>query len=243
MYSERPAALPDATVWTRSAPPGPGGTPLVLPDGCMDLLWSGGRLSIAGPDTHAFRPDDGAAPGHSRHTGVRFHPGTAPRLLGVPAHELRDHRVPLEELRPAAEVRRLTAAVAAAPDPGAALERVARAWAAAAPPADPLVAGVVRDLAAGLTVGAVADAAGLGARLLHRRSLTAFGYGPKTLARVLRLQRALALARGGLPTALAAARAGYADQPHLAREARDLTGCRFSVLVPGAHTPASGSGA
>ncbi len=68
---------------------------------------------------------------------------------------------------------------------------------------------------------------------MHRRCLTAFGYGPKTLARILRLQRGLALARCGVPFAETAARAGYADQPHLAREVRDLAGTTLGELLGG----------
>lgn len=79
-------------------------------------------------------------------------------------------------------------------------------------------------LDAGRPVAATADELGIGARRLHRRSLAAFGYGPKTLARVLRLQRALALARGGTPLAETAVRAGYADQAHLTRDVRELAG-------------------
>lgn len=66
---------------------------------------------------------------------------------------------------------------------------------------------------------------------MHRRSLTAFGYGPKTLARVLRLQRALALARAGVPYADTAARTGFADQAHLARDVRELAGMPLGELL------------
>ncbi|NEB52285.1 helix-turn-helix domain-containing protein, partial [Streptomyces griseus] len=76
----------------------------------------------------------------------------------------------------------------------------------------------------GGSVAATAAEVGLGARQLHRRSLAAFGYGPKTLARILRLQRALALIRTGLPYAEAACAAGCVDQAHLAREMRALAG-------------------
>ncbi|WP_435842714.1 DUF6597 domain-containing transcriptional factor, partial [Streptomyces fradiae] len=85
------------------AEPGP-----VLPDGCMDLLWSAGRLLVAGPDTRAHAPGDPAA----AWAGVRFPPGGAPALLGVPAHELRDRRVDLADLWPAARVRRLAGRIA-----------------------------------------------------------------------------------------------------------------------------------
>ncbi len=120
----------------------------------------------------------------------------------------------------------------AADHPARGLEDVALALAASAAPPDPLLARLVAALDAGRPVAATADELGLGARQLHRRSLTAFGYGPKTLARVLRMRRALALARAGVPFAETAARAGYADQPHLSREVRSLTGLALRQLVP-----------
>jgi AraC-like DNA-binding protein len=193
----------------------------------MDLLWHEGRLIVAGPDTHAYVPEDAA--GHW--AGVRLYPGTGPTFLGVPAHELRDLRVGLADLWPASEVRRLTARVAAAADPVTALEQVALDRAAAVEPPDPLLREVVTALDAGRSIAATADRLGLSARQLHRRSLTAFGYGPKTLARVLRLQRALALARSGLPFAETATRSGFADQAHLARDVRELAGAPLGELL------------
>ncbi|WP_037671602.1 helix-turn-helix domain-containing protein [Streptomyces griseus] len=225
MYAERPSRLTGAVVWTNSPSP-PGARP-VLPDGCMDLLWSEGRLLVAGPDTRAYAPEGPAA----SWAGVRFHPGTAPALLGVPAHELRDHRVELADLWPTTKVRRLRDRIVSAPDPATGLEVAALHLAAEAAPPDPLPARLVAALDAGRPVAAVADELGLGARQLHRRSLTAFGYGAKTLARVLRLQRALDLARDGTPFAATAALAGYADQAHLARDVRQLTGMTLTELL------------
>ncbi|MCD9873162.1 DUF6597 domain-containing transcriptional factor [Streptomyces guryensis] len=225
MYAERASRLTGAVVWTNT--PSEAGAGRVLPDGCMDLLWHQGRLLVAGPDTHAYVT--AGEPG--TWVGVRFHPGTAPALLGVPAHELRDRRVPLADLRPAAEVRRLTAHVHAAPEPADGLEEAALRLAADAEPPDPLLRHLVAALGEGRPVAATADELGLGARQLHRRSLVAFGYGPKTLARVLRLQRALGLARQGLPFAETAARAGFADQAHLARDVKELAGLRLGQLL------------
>ena len=230
-YAERPSRLPGAVLWTKggdgAAADGAAGG-LVLPDGCMDLLCTQGRLLIAGPDTRAFRPGPGLG---GPWAGVRFRPGAGPALLGVPAHELRDRRVELADLWPGGEARRLTERIDAAPDPAAALEELALRLAAAAPPEDPLVRAVAAALAAGRGVAATAEAVGLGARQLHRRSLAAFGYGPKTLARILRLQRALGLARSGVPLAETAARTGYADQAHLARDVRELAGTRVTALL------------
>ena len=78
---------------------------------------------------------------------------------------------------------------------------------------------------------ATAETVNLGPRQLHRMSLRAFGYAPKTLAKVLRFDRALALARGGTPFATVAAVAGYADQAHLSRDVRRFAGVPLSTLV------------
>ena len=190
----------------------------------MDLLWHEGRLLVAGPDTRAYVT--GGAP--SPWTGLRFPPGSAPAFLGVPAHELRDLRVELAELWPSSEVRRLRDRIARSPDPGTALEEIALERAA---PPDPLLRTLVAALDAGRPVAGAADELGLGARQLHRRSLVAFGYGPKTLARILRLRRALALARAGVPFADTAVRSGYADQAHLARDVRELAGLPLGRLL------------
>jgi AraC-like DNA-binding protein len=227
VYAERASRLTGAVVWTNT-PVGAAVRP-VLPDGCMDLLWSEGRLLVAGPDTRPYVPE---GPARSW-AGVRFFPGTAPALLGVPAHELRDRRVELADLWPAARVRRLRDRVEAAPDAATALEDIALERAAHTAAPEPLLRRLVACLDEGRPVSATAGELGVGARTLHRRCLAAFGYGPKTLARILRLQRALALARSGVPYAETAVRAGYADQPHLARDVRELTGLPLGELLGG----------
>ncbi len=236
-YRERASRLPGAVLWTRAGADGGDGAAVrpVLPDGCMDLLWREGRLFVAGPDTHAYvpGPETGGAVSGGRYVGVRFYPGTAPALLGVPADELRDRRVELADLWGGARARRLTERVDGADDPMRVLEAVALERAAQAAPPDPLLAEVVRSLDAGRPVAETAAKVGLNARTLHRRSLPAFGYGPKTLARVLRLQRALALARDGWPYARTAVEAGFADQAHLARDVKELTGLTLSGLLDG----------
>ncbi|SED39169.1 transcriptional regulator, AraC family [Streptomyces sp. PAN_FS17] len=225
MYAERASRLPGAVVWTNT--PDEHGAGRVLPDGCMDLLWHDGRLFVAGPDTRAYVTEGESG----SWAGVRFFPGTAPGLLGVPAHELRDRRVELADLWPAFEVRRLHGRIETSSDPVTALEDVALERAAAVDAPDPVLRRVVTALDSGRPVAATADELGLGARQLHRRSLNAFGYGPKTLARILRLQRALALARGGTAFADTAVRAGYADQAHLARDVRELAGLTLGELL------------
>lgn len=236
MYEEAPSAVvAGAVVWKAYGSHG-----IVLPDGCMDLLWAGGRLLVAGPDTGPHPA--GEVPGRA-FAGLRLAPGTAPALLRVPASELRDRRVELADLWPGPEVRRLTERIAAYEDPCAGLEALARDRARAAGPPDPLPAEVTARLRAGQPVTAIAAAVGLGERQLRRRSLDAFGYGPRTLGRVLRLQRALALARRGLPQAEVAHTAGYADQAHLAREVRALAGTTLGAYARAASDGADPAGA
>ena len=222
-YRERPSTVAGATAWTRVAD---GADAWILPDGCMDLIWDGTTLVTAGPDTG---PHLSAAPVGTVFSALRFAPGTGAALVGTPADAVRDQRVPIEELWGRAEVE-ATVDRLQREDPVAVLEDVAARRRRATAP-DPLVAEVVRLSEAGRPVAEIADTVGIGERQLHRRSLAAFGYGPKVLGRILRLQRALALARGGAPLAAAAADAGYADQAHLSREVRTLGGASLRELA------------
>ncbi len=200
----------------------------VLPDGCLDVMWTGGELVVAGPDTTA---QVAVSPAGTSFAALRFGPGLGPEILGVPAHELRNRRVPLAALWPSAQVRDLSEQLAAATDPTRLLESVAAGRFRTTGRADPVVAAVAARLGAGWSVAATASAVNLSERQLHRRCLPAFGYGPKTLARVLRLGRALDLARAGTPAATVAATTGYADQAHLAREVRTLAGVTLRNLI------------
>ncbi|HVE96584.1 MAG TPA: DUF6597 domain-containing transcriptional factor [Pseudonocardiaceae bacterium] len=87
----------------------------VLPDGCMDLIWMDGAVHVAGPDTRAFLTTMGP---RQVVTGLRFHPGAAPGVLGVPAWALRDQRLRLEDLWPGTTVSQRVAEV---PNPAAGL--------------------------------------------------------------------------------------------------------------------------
>jgi AraC-like DNA-binding protein len=225
VYQQRPSRLPGAYVWRRTAQR-EARAGLVLPDGCMDLLWWQGDLIVAGPDTVAY--ESALAAGEAI-VGLRFAPGVAPAALGVPADELRDRRVRLSALWPTRAAREAAERVSA--DPGRVLEELAAGRLAAADGPDPAVPAVVAMLRTGAPVAAVADEVGLSERQLHRRSLAAFGYGPKTLARILRLGRALDLARAGTPLASVAAETGYADQAHLSRDTRALAGVPLGTLI------------
>jgi AraC-like DNA-binding protein len=155
----------------------------------------------------------------------------------VPANAIRDDRPALAEIAPGTRTQAFAhrvadqlAAVASSSAAEALLEQavlgeLCRDLLDRAMPA------AVAGLRTGIPVGQLADRLGLTERALHRRCLAAFGYGPKMLHRVLRFQRALRLVRAGRPFADAAIEAGYADQPHLAREVRALAGIPLGALL------------
>src|SRR5262249_9078316 len=89
-----------------------------------------------------------------------------------------------------------------------------------------ILAAIRRDDGAPARIPALADSLGLSERTLRRRCENAFGYGPKTLERILRFQQFLRLLRRPTAPGLAqlAAESGFADQSHLTREARSLGG-------------------
>lgn len=313
MYEERPPA-PDlaarvACHWHQVSESS--STQLVVPDACVDLIWGPGGLFVAGPDTGPMPTKMAAG---DVFVGIRFRPGAAADLFGVPLHTLRDQRIHLSDLPPAALLAPLTTldptalltfsttahpatlhASVNSPDPAAlptsfttnaaaalgasfttphprpalptesafsatrtapdlaakhaaltAATRTllthlttparsaaaARLTNAAAQLADPAAPFIARALRLGRSVSEVARDLGLSERQLHRRSLTAFGYAPKTLQRIVRFQRALRLARAGVPLATVAAEAGYADQAHLSHEVKRLSGVSLRTLAP-----------
>jgi AraC-like DNA-binding protein len=104
---------------------------------------------------------------------------------------------------------------------------------------DPLARAAALGMASpGARVDELGATLGVSERQLRRRFAEAVGYGPKTLARVLRFQRFLALARSGDDLARLALTAGYADQAHLTRETRRLAGRTPLELLLAGATPA-----
>jgi len=222
MYQERLTRSDGAVVWTRTVADQPK-VSRILPDWCIDIIWSDGQLFVAGPasQAHLFRSRPNASL-----VGIRFAPGTAPQVLGVPALELLDRDVPLSALWRESAVRELSERIGTARDPATELANLVRP-AEVEPWVTALVAGVRR----GQPISRLATEVAFSERQLHRRSLPLFGYGPKMLSRVLRLERALHLARRGSGLAGAAAAAGYADQAHLARDAKALAGVPMTELL------------
>jgi AraC-like DNA-binding protein len=234
-----------ASVWSRGPEPRER-VHRIVPDACADIVWiTGRRLVVAGPSTGAVLstiPRGGSA------VGVRFRVGAAGSALGVPARELLNGYFALDDLWGAAGTE-LAERLAAEPNLDAALAELTDAIARRLPPPDaidPLVRAAALGAARPRTpVESLRAGLGIGERQLRRRFDDAVGYGPKTLQRVLRFQRFLALARrsgAGEEAASAglaglAFEAGYTDQAHLTRECTRLAGLPPAALLATGAVP------
>jgi AraC-like DNA-binding protein len=227
-----PAALRGAVacLWASVAPDDTRRDALVLPDGCSDLIWEQGVGGyVAGPDTGPVRAETKAG---TLTFGARFRPAAGGAVLGLPLSELRDQRVPLEDLL-SVPARALTAALPPAAAAETLLDVTGVLVSASSPDlAVTRAAALLRDPAA--RTEDIAGRVGLSERQLRRRTHAAAGYGPKTLQRILRFQRfvrSVDAAAVPLDLAAAAARSGYADQPHLTRESVALSGLTPAALA------------
>jgi AraC-like DNA-binding protein len=209
----------------------------LLPDGRINLVWlsqTGAR--IAGPSQTFLRP-----PPVDRLIafGASFWPGAAPYLLRTDAHTLVDAHTSLAAVDPRL-ARRIDARMEHAATPTAALhafaDELSRHLADVESP-DPLVRAAITLLdRPSATVADAAAATSVSERELQRRFVRDVGYAPKTLQRVLRFQRFLKhLEHQHVQLAGAAALAGYADQSHLSREARKLSGLSPKQLIGYRH--------
>lgn len=201
---------------------------LIVPDGCVDLIWlAESELVVAGADTG---PRSISLPAGRRTSGLRLRPGAARSFLGVPASEICDSQIGVEFV-PGMAVAALVDALAAATKRDR-LRLLADVVRARRVRIDPLVAAAAERLAGpGSRVAAVAAELGTSERQLHRRTVATVGYSPKMLARVLRLRR-LGRARGQSLVDMALD-AGYASQSHMSDEVRRLTGLTVTEYLAG----------
>ncbi|HEX6471800.1 MAG TPA: helix-turn-helix domain-containing protein [Streptosporangiaceae bacterium] len=202
-----------------------------VPDGCVDIRWTAGQslIEVVGPQRG---PVTFLLPPRTTVAGIRLRPGAAPAALGVPASALVDRRVPLDAVwddAPAASAGRI--AQAGSPREAVTLlEEAVATRTAGRRGLDPVGAAVLDLLRRhpSLPAGKLTAELYVSSRQLRRHCVAAFGYGPKSLQRLLRFQTFLVLGtrRGGTIEGLAeiARVAGYADQPHLTRECVALTG-------------------
>lgn len=235
-----------ATLWYYEDAALAAGRELVVPNGAPQLLvnldedvlecWDGpgfrehvrrSGAALVGPRSSAAVLD----PGGQRHiTGVALLPGAAPLFTGLEAAETAGEMIELEVFAPRSRLRdRMLEAEGA--------EAVLALWerflvGRLRGERDRAVERAVAALEAGARVGAVALELGWSMPRLRAHFAARVGLTPKRWARVRRVQRVLgALEREQRPAwAELALDHGYADQAHLVREFREITG-----VTPGAY--------
>ncbi len=178
----------------------------VLPDGCADVIVGfGGAVAVGLADTAVVHR---LAAGSSCR-GLRLRPEAVGNFFGVPAHELRNKEIPLDDALGTRLAQHFMATV---------LDGASEDSLEADPPAE--VVNALRLLPMS-SVDETAHALGLSSRHLRRLLLEHTGLGPKEHQRVRRLRRFL---DDDSQLADAAVAAGYADQSHLTREVTRLCG-------------------
>lgn len=173
----------------------------------------------------------------SRLVGVRFRPGGATPFLGFPVSELTGRVIECGEIfgRELDETReRLLESATAAERVRAVVELLASRL-ADAPAGDPLVdhaLAKVRRFAEPREIGGLSRDLGLSHKQVIARFRRAVGLPPKLLQRIYRFQAVIDAAKGRDRVSWAdlAARCGYYDQAHLARDFRLLGG-----ITPGEY--------
>ena len=225
-------------VWTNAIPRDHVGPVAVVPDGCVDLLWKDERLVVVGPDIIAASP---VLRGGTTVLGIRFRPGAALRWLRTPMSVIVGQAVDLADIwdptvagelcqrigsastveRQAAVLQQLL--LQRLPELERPAQDAGEIFAAMASGADEV----------GGKISSLVDRLDISERTLRRRSHDYFGYGPKTLDRILRFQNFLSLVRlqGKQHMAGLAYEAGYADQAHLGREIQTLCGMTAGSFV------------
>lgn len=205
----------------------------LAPNGSVELVCEvGGQPLLVGPQT---RPLVRTLPSGATIVSLRLRPESAAAVLGVPAYELADQIVSLEDVLPA--TRFLRERIAAEPRRAVEeLEGAVSVQLARRATADRVVLFGVEQLAARATrVSSVAASTSVSERQLRRRFRAAVGLSPKALERVLRFQRFLALVHTGGWSRFGLARTavglGYADQAHLTRECVRLSGLPPAELI------------
>lgn len=193
----------------------------IVPDGCADVIAIDEAAALAvGPDAQTRTVALGDA---TLVLGVRLRPGAARAVFGCPAHLLLGETVALVELAdrdpvlPVSPAARLEALLAWVRRRVARIDGRDRALVAALRSISATGQASIDELARGL---------GWHVRTLHRTCVAACGYGPKHLHGILRVQRIARLARTRPRARLVelALAAGFADQAHMSREVRKLTG-------------------
>ncbi|MCW7541864.1 helix-turn-helix domain-containing protein [Aquabacterium sp. A7-Y] len=230
--------VPDGREWTER----------VLPDGAVHLVFNLGEAPSAGEGIRGLaveavgataRPAVLRLRGRVEGLSVTLLPGAVEAVLGVPAKEVADQAVCLDEFwrgeaghlleqmagarSDAARVRRLEAVLQRRL---AGRDRAAMAQARYA-------AGLAAQWQGRRPLREIADAVGVGERRLQQIFQTHVGLSPRTWARLARMHACLRALRGPAPPRWSqlALEAGFYDQSHLVNEFQALCGLSPSLFL------------
>jgi AraC-like DNA-binding protein len=214
----------------------------IVSDGCVELVFNladpfeqmtdgGARTQpltmVVGP---TYMPTVVRPTGVIDIVGVRLQPWAGATVLGTTMSELRHKCVPLAEVKPgplaglAERLRRETTDDARFE---LAAATVVQATRDRPDPVARIAVELIPEYYEAPTVRELARRVGRSVRTMQRVFAEEIGLSPKELLRIIRVQRALALAREEPPIRwiTIAAQVGYHDQPHFVREFRELVGC------------------
>ena len=255
-----PRALDDriALIWRLTAPSSDT-TQRVSPDGCCEIILHRGTppLEQRGDDEWSRQPKaflygpltrvlNLSNPDPLDFVAIRLHPW-AVGCLGVSPKDWRDRAIDLEDIHPG-----LTARLLSLFETTKTLDRFAQM---ARPTLDevlpvfaamPIARTTIERLETGdpITMAELANMQGLTERTLSRRLERAVGLNAKSVMRITRFHRARSAIKAGADSlSNVAADCGYADQAHMTRDFRRLSGETPRLIrKPAIFDPIYGSG-
>ncbi|HSI56404.1 MAG TPA: helix-turn-helix domain-containing protein [Ideonella sp.] len=209
----------------------------VVPDGAVRLVFDWSEAPSAGRAAMAIGPSIKPAvlrlSGRMAGMAVTLRPGAAAVLLGLPAGEMAELAVPLQELWGRGDAQGL-ADLAALPDDASRIRAVQQALLLRlqrARPSDPRLAvhalQALTRTAGRAKVRDVASSVGVGERRLQQLFDAHIGLSPRSWSRLARLHQCLRELRRqpGKAWPEVALDGGFFDQSHLINEFRALCGC------------------
>jgi AraC-like DNA-binding protein len=211
--------------WTHQPGRAVAGYP-VLPDGCVDIVYSPGtarELQVVGAMTRTRKFS--LVPGQIGF-GVRFRPAMSQAFLPVPGLNITDQSIDLSEIW-GADARRLVDQISEARSPAQCIHLFETRL------HDPGEITVVQRLCTTIVeqggqvrIDDLAFQAGLSARQLRRLFLDQVGLSPKHFCRVIRFRNSLSRLpqAGRTEWAHVALDCGYYDQAHFINEFRQFSG-------------------